>query len=42
MKAGLSDHVWSLEELCALLPKPTVTKSTIEKGLLTRALTAKK
>ena len=25
MEAGITDHVWSLEELCALLPKPTVS-----------------
>src|SRR6266705_3195756 len=29
MEAGLTDHVWSLEELCALLPKPVVKRSTI-------------
>ncbi|MGC2109004.1 MAG: IS1 family transposase [Candidatus Korobacteraceae bacterium] len=38
MQAGLSDHVWEVEELCALLPKPTVSKSTIERDLLLRAL----
>ncbi len=26
MKAGLSDHVWSVEELIALLPQPQVKK----------------
>jgi hypothetical protein len=31
MEAGLADHVWSLEELCALLQKPAVRASTIEK-----------
>src|SRR5713101_5536039 len=30
MEAGLSDHVWNIEELCALLPKPTIKTSTIE------------
>jgi len=27
MEAGLTDHVWSIEEICALLPKPTVSTS---------------
>lgn len=38
MQAGLTDHVWSVEELCALLPKPVVKASTIEKDLVTKAL----
>lgn len=38
MQAGLSDHVWEIEELCALLPKPTVSASNIEKTLLQQAL----
>jgi IS1 family transposase len=38
MEAGLSDHVWSLEELCALLPKPVVKASTIDRSLIMRAL----
>jgi IS1 family transposase len=38
MEAGLTDHVWSLEELCALMPKPVVRDSMIEKNLLTKAL----
>lgn len=37
-EAGLSNHVWSVEELCALVPKPAVRNSRIEKGLLERAL----
>ncbi len=32
MEAGLTDDVWCLEELCALMPKPTVKASTIEEG----------
>lgn len=39
MEAGLTDHVWNLEELCALLPKPVVKASMIEKALLAKALT---
>jgi hypothetical protein len=38
MEAKLTDHVWSLEELIALMPKPVVSASQIEKELLTRAL----
>jgi IS1 family transposase len=38
MEAGLTDHVWSLEEMCALLPKPMVRASMIEKNLLQKAL----
>jgi hypothetical protein len=38
MEAGLTDHVWSLEELIALLPKPVVKTSAIERNLLLKAL----
>jgi IS1 family transposase len=38
MEAGLADHVWSLEELCALLPKPVVRASKIESELVAKAL----
>ena len=38
MEAGISDHVWSLEELVALLPKPVVRASTIKRDLLAKAL----
>jgi len=38
MEAGLTDHVWSIEELCALLPKPVVRASVIEKNLVLKAL----
>jgi IS1 family transposase len=38
MEAGLADHVWNLEELIALLPKPTVSKSIIDRDLFRRAL----
>ena len=38
MAAGLTDHVWSIEELCALLPKPMVSESQIEREMLLRAL----
>ena len=38
MEAGLADHVWSLADLCSLLPKPVVAESKIEHGLLMKAL----
>lgn len=38
MEAKLTDHVWSLEELCALLPKSVVRASTIERELLVKVL----
>ncbi len=38
MEAGLTDHVWTIEELCALLPKPVVKASTIERSLTLAAL----
>jgi IS1 family transposase len=38
MEAGLTDHVWTLEELIALLPKPVVKASAIEKNLVAKAL----
>jgi IS1 family transposase len=38
MEAGLADHVWTMDELIALLPKPTVSKSTIDRDMFRRAL----
>jgi hypothetical protein len=40
MEAGLADHVWSVEELCAILPKPTVKvkASAVESEMVRRAL----
>ena len=38
MQAGISDHVWGVEKLIALLPKPVVKASTIERELLAKAL----
>jgi len=38
MEAGLADHVWTMDELIALLPKPTVSKSRIDNELFRRAL----
>src|SRR5580692_10558319 len=38
MEAGLTEHVWTIEELCALLPKPVVKASRIESDLVSKAL----
>jgi hypothetical protein len=37
-EAGLSDHIWSVDELCALIPKPIRAESKIEKKILQAAL----
>ena len=38
MEAGLTDHVWTLEDLCSLLPEVKVKSSTIERDMLVEAL----
>jgi hypothetical protein len=38
MEAGLTDHVWSTDELIALLPEPTVKSSKNDWKILRRAL----
>jgi IS1 family transposase len=38
MESGLSNHIWTLDELVALMPKPVVKVSTIETTLVTQAL----
>ena len=38
MEAGLTDHVWSVEELCSLLPRPTASASKIERNVLLAAI----
>ena len=37
MEAGLTDHVWSLEELCALLPEKKQNER-IDKEILRKAM----
>jgi IS1 family transposase len=39
MEARISDHVWSIEELCSLLPKTESAANRIDKNLLLKALT---
>jgi IS1 family transposase len=38
MEAGLADHVWSIQELVALLPKPVIRSSRVEHSLVLKAL----
>jgi hypothetical protein len=37
MEAGLTDHVWTLDELCALLPEQKPT-AAIERAMVQKAL----
>src|SRR5437660_2531665 len=38
MEAGISDHVWSIEEMCALLPKASNAAAKEDRRLLLKAL----
>jgi hypothetical protein len=38
MESGLSNHVWSIEEMCALLPKASNAAAKAEKKLVLTAL----
>jgi len=38
IEAGLADHVWSIEEMCALLPKTVSTADSAGKTLILKAL----
>ncbi len=38
MEARISDHVWSIEELCGLLPETASAAKRIDKGLILKAL----
>ena len=38
MEAGISDHVWNIEELCELLPKAHSATREIEKAMISKAL----
>ena len=38
MQAGISDHVWSIEELCRLLPEAVSSMRQTEKKLILKAL----
>jgi len=38
MEAGITDHVWTLDEMCDLLPKAESSVRRIDKGLVAKAL----
>ena len=38
MEAGISDHVWSIEEMCGLLPEAVSSARRMEKNLVLKAL----
>ena len=38
MEAGITDHVCTIGEICALLPKPVVRVSSIERDIILKAL----
>jgi len=38
MEARISDHVWSIEELCGLLPETASAAKRIDEGLILKAL----
>jgi IS1 family transposase len=38
MEAGLTDHVWTLGEMCALLPKPVVKQSRLDHQMVESVL----
>jgi hypothetical protein len=38
MEAGLANHIWTVDELIALLPKPVARPTTKDRELLLRAL----
>jgi hypothetical protein len=40
MESGLSDHVWSIEEMCALLPKAVSSASRIDRALILKVVGA--
>jgi IS1 family transposase len=38
MEAGLSNHVWTIEELCSMLPPPMASARLAEKNMVLKAL----
>ncbi len=38
MEAGIRDHVWSLDEMCTLMPRPSSATTRIDNGLVLKAL----
>jgi hypothetical protein len=41
MEAKLTDHIWTIEELCALLPKAESATKRIDRELVLKALSEK-
>jgi hypothetical protein len=41
MEAGISDHVWSVQEMCSLLPENRKIAVDIHKALILKALAEK-
>jgi hypothetical protein len=37
MEAGISNHVWTIEGLCGLLPEMASAAKRIDKGLILKA-----
>jgi hypothetical protein len=38
MEAGLTDHVWSIEEMCGLLPETSSAAKRIDRGIILKRL----
>ena len=38
MEAGLSDHVWTIDEICALLPAKKSPAAQMGKGIILKTL----
>lgn len=38
MEAGLADHIWTVEELCRLMPESVASESTVENDMILKAL----
>jgi len=38
MEAEISNHIWTIEELCSLLPETASATKRIDKGLILKAL----
>ena len=38
MESGLANHLWTIEELCGLLPKPASSSRQVENNLVLKAL----
>lgn len=38
MESGLSNHIWTIEELCGLLPQPISSARGAENNLVLKAL----